>query len=292
MTEDETRKLGIAGGDQGHNEKQTVSLPGSRALKAGSFRSENDGGDCFRISVYDGEGFSEKDERIIREIPLAVHLNDRKIITIACAGLHVEELAVGFLRSEGFLRIREDVAAVEVSPDRTQVRIRTAAGREIPDPETTAGRTLASSGARGFGGPAAESPEEPLSGRFTVAPEAVLDLMERFLGQARLHEETGGTHAAALARNGEILVVREDIGRHNTIDMLGGYALLHGVDCRDAVIFRTGRVSSEIVHKIWRLGVPWVCSLSVPTTQAVEIARAAGITLIGSVRRGRMKIYS
>ncbi len=254
--------------------------------------SKNGGGDCFRISVYDGKGFSEKDERLIREIPLEVHLNDRKVITIACAGLYVEELAVGFLRSESFLRTRDDVAAVEVSPDRTQVRIRTVAGREIRDPAAVTGRTLASSGARGFGQPAAESPEEPLSGGVSLAPDVVLDLMERFLRQARLHEETGGTHAAALARNGEILVVREDIGRHNTIDMLGGYALLHGVDCRDAVILRTGRVSSEIVHKIWRLGVPWVCSLSVPTTQAVEMAREAGMTLIGSVRRGRMKIYS
>ena len=254
--------------------------------------SQSRGGDCFRISVYDGKWFSEKDERLIREIPLEVHLNDRKVITIACAGLHVEDLAVGFLRSEGFLRMRDDVAAVEVSPDRTQVRIRTAAGREIPDPETAAGRTLASSGAHGFGRPAAEFQEEPLSGGVSFAPEVVLDLMERFLRQARLHEETGGTHAAALARNGEILVVREDIGRHNTIDMLGGYALLHGVDCRDAVILRTGRVSSEIVHKIWRLGVSLVCSLSVPTTQAVEMARGAGMTLIGSIRRGRMKIYS
>ena len=133
---------------------------------------------------------------------------------------------------------------------------------------------------------------EPLSGGVSLAPEAVLDLMERFLRQARLYEETGGTHAAALARNGEILVIREDIGRHNAIDMLGGYTLLHGVDCRGAVILRTGRVSSEIVHKIWRLGVPLVCSLSVPTTQAVEMARGVGMTLIGAVRRGRMKIYS
>ena len=253
--------------------------------------SQNGGGDCFRISVYDGKGFSEQDERLIREIPLAVYLNDRKVITIACAGLYVDELAVGFLRSEGFLRTREDVAAVDVSPDRTEVRIRTAAGREIPGPETAAGRTLASSGARGFVRPADEFPAA-LSGGVSLAPDVVFDLMERFLRQARLHEETGGTHAAALARNGEILVVREDIGRHNAIDMLGGYALLHGVDCRDAVILRTGRVSSEIVHKIWRLGVPLVCSLSVPTTQAVEMARGAGMTLIGSVRRGRMKIYS
>jgi len=251
----------------------------------------NGGGDLFRISVYDGKAFSEHDERLVREILLAVHLNDRKVITIACAGLHVEELAVGFLRSEGILRKRDDIAAIEVHPGRTRVRIRTAEGRKISDPETTADRTLASSGARGFGQPASGSPEEPLSGGVSLAPETILDLMKRFLGQARLHEETGGTHAAALARNGEILVVREDIGRHNTIDMLGGYALLHGMDCRDAVIFRTGRVSSEIVYKIWRMGVPLVCSLSVPTTQAVEMARRAGMTLIGSVRRGRMKIY-
>jgi FdhD protein len=249
------------------------------------------GGDCFRISVYDGKGFSEKEERLIREIPLAVYLNGRKVITIACAGLCVDELAVGFLRAEGFLRTREDVELVEVSPDRMAVRIRTAAGREIPDPDV-AGRTLASSGARGFGRPAEASVSGPISSGVPLAPAEVLDLMERFLSQACLHEETGGTHAAALVRNGEILVVREDIGRHNAIDMLGGYALLQGVDCRDAAIFRTGRVSSEIVHKIRRLGVPLVCSLSVPTTQAVEMARGAGMTLIGSVRRGRMKIYS
>lgn len=250
------------------------------------------GGDCFRISVYDGEGFSEREERLIREIPLAVYLNGRKVITIACAGLYVDELAVGFLRAEGFLRTKEDVERVEVSPDRTAVRIGTAPGREVPDPGGAAGRTLASSGARGFGRPVEGCRAEPAPGRTLPAPEEILALMERFLVQASLHEETGGTHAAALARSGEILVVREDIGRHNAIDMLGGYALLRGLDCRDAAIYRTGRVSSEIVHKIRRLGVPLVCSLSVPTTEAVEMAREAGITLVGSVRRGRLKIYS
>lgn len=250
------------------------------------------GSDIFRISVFDGKAFSECDDRLIREIPLAVYLNDRKVITIACAGLHIEELAVGFLRSEGILRTRADIVSVEVHPGRTRVSIRTMEGREMPGDETVADRCLASSGARGIGYPVQQSPNEPLSGKVSLAPEVVLDLMKRFLEQACLHEVTGGTHAAALARNGELLAVREDIGRHNAIDMLGGYALLHDMDCRDAVIFRTGRVSSEIVLKIWRLAVPLVCSLSVPTTEAVEIARRAGITLIGSIRRGRMKIYS
>jgi FdhD protein len=248
-------------------------------------------GNALNIWVYDGKAFSRQDERLIREIPLAVYLNDRKVITIACAGLHVDELAAGFLRSEGFLRNAGDVAALEVSPDRQSVRIRTTAGCDIMPTETT-GRTIASSGARGFGGPADPPPAGPPASRVPLAPEAILSLMERFLEQARLHDETGGTHAAALARDGEILAVREDIGRHNTIDMLGGYALLNGVDCRDAVILRTGRVSSEIVHKIRNLGVQLVCSLSVPTTQAVEMAQETGMTLIGSIRRGRMKIYS
>ncbi|MCE5265624.1 MAG: formate dehydrogenase accessory sulfurtransferase FdhD [Deltaproteobacteria bacterium] len=251
--------------------------------------SSDANGDRFRISVYDGKGFSEQEERLIPEIPVAVYLNDRKVITIACAGLHVDELAVGFLRSEGFLRTQADLGGVEVSPDRTAVRVRTVAEMKVVDPEP-AGRTLASSGARGFGG-AVGYPAVKVSGGVSLAPQEVFDLMDRFLGQACLHEETGGTHAAALVRNGEILVVREDIGRHNAIDMLGGYALLRGVECGGAVILRTGRVSSEIVHKIRRLGVPLVCSLSVPTTQAVVMAKEAGMSLIGSIRRGRMKIY-
>ncbi|MDD5099446.1 MAG: formate dehydrogenase accessory sulfurtransferase FdhD [Syntrophales bacterium] len=252
--------------------------------------SESGSHGCFRISVYDGQGFSDREERIIREIPLEICLDERKIITIACAGIYLEELAVGFLRSEGFLRTQRDIRAVEVSSDRTRVRIRTVAGREIKGP--TAVTTLGSGGAFGFSRQGMEPRGESLTDRLTFAPEELLGLMERFLAQARLHEETGGTHAAALARNGEILAAREDIGRHNTIDMLGGYALLQGMDCRDAVILRTGRVSSEIVHKIQRLGVQVFCSLSVPTTQAVEMAREAGMTLIGSARRGRMKIYS
>jgi FdhD protein len=116
--------------------------------------------------------------------------------------------------------------------------------------------------------------------------------MNDFLGQCRLHDLTGGTHGAAFARRAGLIVVREDIGRHNTIDMLGGYALLNDLDCNDIVIVRTGRASTEIVHKVWTLKVPILISISVPTTSAISEAEAAGITLVGSVRRGNLKIYT
>jgi FdhD protein len=116
--------------------------------------------------------------------------------------------------------------------------------------------------------------------------------MEDFLRKARLHDTTGGTHAAALADAGEILVVREDIGRHNAIDMLAGYVLLHGINCSGAMVFRTGRVSAEIVGKLWNMGIQLFASLSVPTSEAVRLAADAGMTLVGSVRGGRMKIYT
>jgi FdhD protein len=255
-------------------------------------KSDIEGSGLRNIFRFLGKGLVEGEDRIIREIPLEIHLNDRKLVTIACTGLHVEELAVGFLRSEGLIRTRKDLAGVEVHPDRRQVRIRTVRGSEGIAPEGSPERTLASSGARGAGLPGTVVPEGAVGSVLVISPRQVLRLMERFVAMAGLHEETGGTHAAALAREGEILIVREDIGRHNTIDMLAGHALLEGMDCRGMVVLRSGRVSSEIVQKIRFLGAPVVVSLSVPTTLAIDMARAAGITLVGSVRGGRMKIYS
>jgi FdhD protein len=118
-----------------------------------------------------------------------------------------------------------------------------------------------------------------------------LALVESLIDLSRLHGVTGGTHSAALAHGDSIIVLREDIGRHNTIDMLGGYALLNEMDCSDKVIVRTGRVSLEIVNKVWNLGIPILISLSVPTTTAVHASMEAGITLIGSLRGGKMNVY-
>lgn len=234
--------------------------------------------------------FSTDTREIIREVPLQIILNGQKIATVVHSAAHEEELAVGFLRSEGLIAAKEDIAGIETSGNGQIVRISTRTPIAL-DPSGP--RTMASSGARSM----AEFPDAPEAAASTrshamLTPEIVFRLMDEFLEKSTLHDSTGGTHAAALATSDGVMIVREDIGRHNAIDMLGGNALLEGLDCSDKIIVRTGRVSSEIVHKVRRLGIPIVISISVPTTLAIALADQAGITLVGGVRNRRLTVYS
>ncbi len=235
--------------------------------------------------------FSREHKEIIREIHLEIALNTQKISVIACSGRYAGELAVGFLRSEGLLNSPDEIEKIEIADTEHRVHVKT---RNPVPVILSSHKTIASSGARGMGALQALN-RQPIREELSVQikPEKVFRMMDDFLSMASLHDSTGGTHAAALATvNAEIIAVREDIGRHNTIDMLGGYALLGGIDLSDKTIVRTGRVSSEIVHKVWCLGVPVVISISVPTTLAIELAEEAGITIIGSVRGGKFIVYT
>jgi formate dehydrogenase assembly factor FdhD len=168
----------------------------------------------------------ETEERIVRELPLEVYLNGRRVITIACAGMHVEELAVGFLVSEGVLRNRTDLSSLEVSEDGREVRVRTAEAEGRPEPSVTPERTVASSGAGGMGlAPRAES-VGAVRGRVRSLLYARPDPgpVMRFLGPCVASTtRPAGTNAAALVRGGDILAVRPAGHRRTTRsrDMLG-----------------------------------------------------------------------
>jgi FdhD protein len=116
--------------------------------------------------------------------------------------------------------------------------------------------------------------------------------MDALLAATVIHERTRGTHCSALAGLQGILAAREDIGRHNTIDMLCGWALTEGVDLADKLLLTTGRVSSEIVSKAWRMGVPIIVSHSAATSRAVMMAELLGIVIVGYVRSGKFIVYA
>jgi len=245
--------------------------------------------------VYEFDGSSGKPVRaaIVREVSVDVFVDDDKMVSIACVGEHVDELAVGFLMSEGLIRSKRDVAGLRVSEDGRTIHITRESScmskrdtSSVPDNV----RSIASSGARSYMVNRVREPLESAQG-IRITPAATCSLMRDMISRAVLHEETRGTHCAALADVSRIIAVREDIGRHNAVDMLAGYMLLNDMDASRSALVRTGRISAEIIHKIWTMGIPIVISISVPTTAALSLARQAGITVIGSVRGDKMTIY-
>lgn len=243
----------------------------------------------FDIQTYSKSGSSKIDDPVIREAPLDIFLNGRKVITIACTGKNIEELAVGFLRSEGIIETLEDIDEITSDEGNFRVDITTVSLESGDSLNDDSAPSIMSSGGRRKRN---DSIESPLESDLTVTAEKGLDIMEALLSSSLLHRMTHGAHCSALADPEGIITFRDDIGRHNTIDMLGGYALLENMDCRDKILATTGRVSVEIASKAFHLGIPIIISHSVPTSRAVTFARNAGITIIGYVRDEKMKIYA
>jgi FdhD protein len=126
----------------------------------------------------------------------------------------------------------------------------------------------------------------------TVTPEEVLSLMKELQKQMSLYRLCGGVHTSALADTKNLLVVAEDIGRHNTLDKIQGECLLRGLPTKDRMVLCTGRVSSEMLLKAAKMQAPVVVSRHSTTGRAVFLARDLGITLVGHARGSRLSVYS
>lgn len=243
----------------------------------------------FDIHLYDGKGSLEIRDPLIQEVPLDIFLNDRKVITIACAGINIKDLAIGFLRSEGLIEKPEEMDTIIIDGENFRVDIKTGDRKFTGFHTDDSVVSIMSSGARKR---RKEVIESPIESDLVIPAQNALTIMEELLTSSSLHKKTHGAHCSALADPDGIIAFRDDIGRHNTIDMLGGYAFVEKIDCRDLIMATTGRISQEIASKVFYLGIPIIISHSVPTSRAVKFSRDAGITIIGYVREGKMKIYS
>jgi len=247
----------------------------------------------FAIQTFDGRKIAPAVVPVIAEVSVEIHLNGEKIIASACTGKHLDELAVGFLRSEGIISALADIKEVIVEEDARIVKVYTTGTTGFSAAEYHERKTIAAGGAR------IGAPDHAGAGKTSLVHQSLpiraaqaIELMEQLLNAGLLHNETHGTHCSGLGVPDGMICIREDIGRHNTIDMLGGYALLHKIDLTDKILLTTGRISTEMAAKAWAMGTPVIISHSAPTSKALQVLTEAGITLIGYVRGGKMNIYT
>jgi FdhD protein len=229
-------------------------------------------------------------DRVAVEEPLEIRIGGAPVaVTMRTPG-HDEELALGFCLTEGLhpvaARLPDDLAANTVDVD---------AGGFDPDRLRRSFYTSSSCGVCGKGAIEAVAVEAPrVESRLEVAEAVVVSLPEELLRAQRAFAATGGLHASGLFdAAGELLCLREDVGRHNALDKVLGWSFLHELlPLSERVLCVSGRLSFELVQKAAVAGCPVLVAVGAPSSLAVELAEDRGVTLCGFVREGRVTVYS
>jgi FdhD protein len=241
------------------------------------------------------------DDAVAVEAPLEFRLDGAPgAVTMRTPG-DDHELLRGFLFGEGLIadadEIREIRAPEDLAPEDRghvlDVRLRNPLARKrLPERSSFASSSCGVCGKVSLASLRVRAPR--VQAPLRVEPAVLAGLPDRLRAAQAVFETTGGLHAAAaFDARGELLAVREDVGRHNAVDKLIGWALgERRVPLHDAIVQVSGRLSFEILQKAIVAGVPVVCAVSAPSSLAVELAEEFGVTVCGFVRGGRLNVYS
>lgn len=270
---------------------QTAAIPTSRDHKS-RVRKMSEGTEQVKIQRITDRERLEAEDTVVREFPLTIILNNQELVTLLCSPAKLRYLALGFLASEGLIREKADVKSLLLDDRRGVVRVETAGPTPIEQGSVFKRFITSGCGKGAAFYSAVDAAQAKVESATRIAPDQVFSLMKDFQTRSDIFRETGGVHSAALAEGDRILVFCEDIGRHNAIDKIFGECLWEGIPTRDRIILTSGRISSEILFKVAKRGIPILISRSAPTDLAVKTGGDLGITVIGFARGRRMNIYS
>jgi len=234
-----------------------------------------------------GDRVEETTGEVVREQPLTIYVNGEKFLTVLCSPLQLEALIVGYLWMEKVIADLADVKQLDVSPVDGRADVVLAGPVELPTE-----RILTS----GCGGGITFRIDHRLFPRLhsslKIRPERLSLRMKDLFNAAVHYKLSRGIHGAALSDGERLLVVAEDVGRHNAVDKVKGEAMLRGIPTDDRLLLSTGRISSEMLLKAARMGVPLVASRTSPTEMAVALAEQLGVTVCGYVRAEGFNLYA
>ena len=262
-----------------------------------------------RVLSPGADGLSPREDEVVLEEPLEIRVrsfgspaSSPVAVTMRTPGNDFE-LAAGFLLGEGVIHQREEIDRIAYcpSPGTAQefnvVELRLAAG--VPVDLTRLSRQVYTTSSCGVCGKASLEQVRaevriPPRGTHRWPPEALEQLPGRLREAQGLFARTGGLHAAGLfSATGKLTLAREDVGRHNAVDKIGGSLLLaRALPASETLLLLSGRASFELVQKAALFGIPTVASVGAPSSLAVSLAKEFGMTLVGFLRPGRFNVYA
>ncbi len=243
-----------------------------------------------RPLTFEVEALNERGEMLVTPIagehPLTLYVDKREIVTLMTLGQAPEALALGYLRNQRLVRSIEEIAAVQVDWEVDAVAITTRQGLTGLDDKMSK-RTVTTGCGQGtmFGDLMEEIDSMRLRDDVTLTEEALYSLLDAVRRHETIYKSAGAVHGCALGAHrgdeAEILMLVEDVGRHNAVDAIAGRMWLEDIDGSDKIFYTTGRLTSEMVIKAAQMGIPFLVSRSGLTRMGYEIATRTGITMLG-----------
>jgi FdhD protein len=225
--------------------------------------------------------------RVVTEQPLTLYLNRQEIVTMMTIGDHPDLLAVGYLVNQNMLEAEDEITAIDHDEDLGVVVVRT---RRETDYEGKLQKKVRTSGcAQGtvFGDMMETFSTQGLSEDARLKTSWLYALTRKINTTPSLYLAAGAIHGCVLCQQDKVLVYMEDVGRHNAVDKIAGWMFLNRIQAADKIFYTTGRLTSEMVIKTVMMGIPILVSRSGFTAWGVDLARQAGLTLIGRARGQR-----
>lgn len=249
----------------------------------------------YQICKQDGSSRRSEVDHVAREEPLQITVDGTPVAVVMRTPGHDEDLVRGFLITEGIVDNLNYVSRIDLEQKQNHAYVFLT--DDVMLDQARLSRNLYSASSCGICGKASidsiRQSYPPVEDGFSIHEHVLLGLPKTLSNAQQIFLSTGGLHAAALMdAAGQVLVLREDVGRHNAIDKVIGCGLVDGIDFSNTLLQLSGRVSFEVMQKALAVGIPMVSAISAPTSLAVDFARESNQTLVGFLRPPSYNVYA